>query len=59
MTLRSSHRVLAKLGEEFAFHFIGNRKPMGGLEQERVLIRFTVKKKKKSLLSSSLDNKTV
>lgn len=32
---------------------------MGGLEQERVLIRFTVKKKKKSLLSSSLDNKTV
>lgn len=31
---------------------------MGGLEQERVLIRFTVKKKK-SLLSSSLDNKTV
>lgn len=48
MTLRSSHRVLAKLGEEFAFHFIGNRKPMGGLEQERVLIRFTVKKKKKS-----------
>lgn len=48
MTLGSSHGGLAKLGEEFAFHFIGNREPLGGLEQERVLIRFTVKKKKKS-----------
>lgn len=44
MALGSSHSVLAKLGEEFAFHFIGNRKLLGCLEQERDLI-YGLKKK--------------